>query len=52
MDYNIQNCNFTCRQYGCEAWSVILSDGHRQRMIEITVLGRIFGPKRDQLTGG
>jgi hypothetical protein len=33
--------------YGCETWSLALREGHRLR-----VLRRIFGPKRDEETGG
>jgi hypothetical protein len=38
--------------YGCETWSLILKEEHRLRMFEIRVLRRIFGPKRDEMTGG
>jgi hypothetical protein len=37
--------------YGCETWSLILREEHRLRMFENRVLRRIFGPKRDELTG-
>jgi hypothetical protein len=37
--------------YGCETWSVTLREGHRQRVFESRVLRRIFGPKRDEVTG-
>jgi hypothetical protein len=33
--------------YECETWSLTLREEHRLRM-----LGRIFGPKRDEVTGG
>jgi hypothetical protein len=33
--------------YGCETWSLTLREEHRLR-----VLRRIFGPKRDEVTGG
>jgi hypothetical protein len=33
--------------YGCETWSLILRHEHRLR-----VLRGIFGPKRDEVTGG
>jgi hypothetical protein len=38
--------------YGCEIWSLTLREGHRLRVFENRVLGRIFGPKRDEVTGG
>jgi hypothetical protein len=38
--------------YGCETWSVTLREEHRLRLFENRVLRRIFGPKRDELTGG
>jgi hypothetical protein len=37
--------------YGCETWSLTLRDEHRLRMSENRVLRRIFGPKRDEVTG-
>jgi hypothetical protein len=33
--------------YGCETWSLTLREEHRLR-----VLRKIFGPKRDEVTGG
>jgi hypothetical protein len=38
--------------YGCEAWSLTLKDEHRLRMSGNTVRRNIFGPKRDEVTGG
>jgi hypothetical protein len=38
--------------YGCETWSLILRAEHRLRVFENRVLRRIFGPKRDEVTGG
>jgi hypothetical protein len=37
--------------YGCETWSVTLREKHRMRVFENRVLRRIFGPKRDGVTG-
>ena len=37
--------------YGCETWSLILREERRLRMFENRVLRRIFGPKRDEVTG-
>jgi len=37
--------------YGCETWSLTLREGYRLRVLENRVLGRIFGPRRDEVTG-
>jgi hypothetical protein len=37
--------------YGCETWSLTLREEHRLRVYENRVLRRIFGPKRDEVTG-
>jgi hypothetical protein len=37
--------------YGCETWSVTLREEHRLRVFENRVLRRIFGPKRDEVSG-
>jgi hypothetical protein len=37
--------------YECETWTLTLRDEHRLRVFEIRVLRRIFGPKRDEVTG-
>jgi hypothetical protein len=37
--------------YGCETWSLTISEEHRLRVFENNVLRRIFGPKRDEVTG-
>jgi hypothetical protein len=37
--------------YGCETWSLTLREEHRLRVFENRMLRRIFGPKRDELTG-
>jgi hypothetical protein len=37
--------------YGCETWSLTLREEHRIRVFENRVLRRIFGPKRDEVTG-
>jgi hypothetical protein len=36
---------------GCETWSLTLREEHRLRVFEKRVLMRIFGPKRDEVTG-
>jgi hypothetical protein len=38
--------------YACETWSLALREKHRLRVLENRVLRRIFGPKRDEVTGG
>jgi hypothetical protein len=37
--------------YGSETWSLTLREEHRLRVFENRVLRRIFGPKRDEVTG-
>ena len=37
--------------YGCETWSLTLRAERRLRVFENRVLWRIFGPKRDEVTG-
>jgi len=37
--------------YGCETWSLTFWEERRLRLFENGVLGRIFGPKRDEVTG-
>jgi len=37
--------------YGCETWSLTPREERRMRVIENRVLRRIFGPKRDDVTG-
>jgi hypothetical protein len=37
--------------YGCETWSLILREEHRLRVFDNRVLRRIFGPKRNEVTG-
>jgi hypothetical protein len=38
--------------YGCETWFLTLRDEHTLSVFENRVLRRIFGPKRDEMTGG
>jgi hypothetical protein len=38
--------------YGCETWSLTLREDHRLRVFESRALRIIFGPKRDEVTGG
>jgi len=37
--------------YGCETWSLTLREACGLRVFENRVLRRIFGPKRDEVTG-
>jgi hypothetical protein len=37
--------------YGCETWSLTLWEERRLRVIENSVLRRIFGPRRYKVTG-
>ena len=37
--------------YGCENWSLTLREERRLRVFENRVLRRVFGPKRDEVTG-
>ena len=37
--------------YGCETWSLTLREERRLRVFENRVLRRIFGPRRNKVTG-
>jgi hypothetical protein len=37
--------------YGCETWYLTLAEEHRQMEFENRVQRRIFGPKKDEVTG-
>jgi hypothetical protein len=37
--------------YGCETWSLTLREEGKLRVFENKVLRRIFGPRRDEVTG-
>jgi hypothetical protein len=37
--------------YGCKTWSLTLREEHRLGVFEKRVLRRIFGPRRDEVTG-
>jgi hypothetical protein len=49
-NWNIQDLPVVL--YGCKTWSLTLREEHRLRLFENTVLRKIFGPKRDEVTGG
>jgi hypothetical protein len=38
--------------YGCETWSLTVREEHKIRVFGNKVLRRIFGPKRNRVTGG
>jgi hypothetical protein len=38
--------------YGCETWYQIVREEYKLRVFENRVLRRIFGSKRDEVTGG
>jgi hypothetical protein len=38
--------------YGCETWSLTLRKEHKLRVFQNRLLRRIFGPKRNGVTGG
>jgi len=37
--------------YGCETWSLTFREERRLRVFENRVLRRVFGAKRDEVTG-
>ena len=37
--------------YVCETWSLTLREGRKLKVFEKMVLRRIFGPRRDEVTG-
>jgi hypothetical protein len=37
--------------YGCKTWSFTLREERRLRVFENRVLRRIFGPRKDEVTG-
>jgi len=37
--------------FGCETWSLTLREERRLRVFENRMFWRIFGPKRDEVTG-
>jgi hypothetical protein len=38
--------------YGCETWSLTVREEHKLRVFENRMLRRLFGPKKDGMTGG
>jgi len=59
MHHNIQNVNIKIYRtiilpvvlYGCETWSLTLREERKMKVFENMVLRRIFGPRRDEVTG-
>ena len=43
--------NLSVVLYGCETWSLTLREERKLRVSENMVLRRIFGPRRDEVTG-
>ena len=37
--------------YGCETWSLTFREERKLRVFENMVMRRIFGPRRDEVTG-
>jgi len=46
-----RNIIFPIILYGCETWSLTLREERRLRVFENRVLKKVFGPKRDEVTG-
>jgi hypothetical protein len=38
--------------YGCETWSLTLTEEHRFKVFQNRVMGRIFGPKGEKVAQG
>jgi hypothetical protein len=47
----VQNLILPLFLYGCETWSPSLREEHRLRVFKDKVLRRIFGMRRDEVTG-
>jgi hypothetical protein len=46
-----RNVTLSVVLYGCETWSLTLTEERRLRAYESRVLRRIFEPRRDEVTG-
>ena len=44
-----EHCNAVL--YGCETWSLTFREERGLRVFENRALRRVFGPKRDEITG-
>jgi len=54
-DVNIKICRTIILRfvhYGCETWSLTLREERRLKAFDKGVLRKIFGSKRDEVTGG
>jgi len=50
--FNVYYLRFVCGfLYGFETWSLTLREERKLRVFENMVLGRIFGPRRDEVKG-
>jgi len=49
--YTYRTIIFPVVLYGCETWSLTLREERKLRLFENMVLTRIFGPRRDEVTG-
>ena len=50
-DQDIWNYTLPVVLYGCETWSLTLREERRLRVFENRVLRKVFGPRKDQVTG-
>jgi hypothetical protein len=48
---DVRNIILAVVLYGCETWSLTLREERRLRVLENRVLRRIFGPRRNEVTG-
>jgi hypothetical protein len=48
---DIKKYNFDCSLYGCATWSLTIGEERRLRVFENRMLRRLFGPKRNEVTG-
>jgi len=51
IDTDIQNYNSASCLHGCETRSLTLREEHRLRVVENSVLRKLFGPKMNEVTG-
>jgi hypothetical protein len=50
-NWSIKDENFACGSVWRETWSLTLREKQKLKVFENRVLRRIFGPKRDEMTG-
>ena len=51
LKIKLYRTNFASCLYGCETWSLTLREERKLRVFDNTVLRRIFGPRRGEVTG-